>query len=117
VLSFKIGTLALCGVMLVSSGCTSSYSNTVSRGAEDFSATLPADCTSRVQEHCNTQDLSLRDAQRQVVYTTRADVVVTPDASSEDQHDIQEIATSDDSATIRKTIDDDTLESAPELGQ
>lgn len=117
VLSFKIGTPALCAVLLVASGCTSTYNNTVSRDAEDFSAAVPPACTLNDQEQCNKQVLSLRDAQREVVYATRADVIVTTNATTDDHDDTQEMATSGDSATIRKAIENDTLENAPTLGQ
>ena len=112
-LSLKYSAPASCVVILVASGCTGSYKNTVSRASEGFSSVVPSACSVQDQEYCDIQVLSLRDPQREVVYATIADVVITTGAPQEDR----KTAASNDSATTRKTIDKNTLESAPTLGQ
>ncbi len=117
VLSLKYIAPASCVVILVASGCTCSYKNTVSRASEGFSSIVPSACSVQDQQYCDIQVLSLRDPQREVVYATRADVVITTGAPQEDQGDDRKTAASNDSANTRKTIDNNTLESAPTLGQ
>lgn len=113
----NITTHALFAIILIASGCAHSSENTVSRGADKYSAAVSPFCALHDQEHCTAQVFSLRNPQRDVVYETRADVVRTNGAPNEAQDDAWTTVTTGDSPTPRKTFSDDTLESAPVWGQ
>lgn len=116
-LKSKFETTAFCAAFLALGGCSHTYDDMVARNADSFSAPQAAACAVLDVDSCSDERFSLLTPSREVIYTTRAEVVFATEDTQEGQSTDTANPSANGSTTTRKTITNENLEPTPTLGK